>query len=157
MIIGHEIMHVYDDLGSQYDENGDFVNWWANRDRQAFEERTKKIISYYDNHQTVGIMKQDGKQILGENIAVLGAMHCLSRIVEKKRLSAEKFFESYANAWASTSDDLSAAIVSGMDEHAADKVRVNEVLASCELFYKTYGIKEGDGMYIKPEEREELW
>lgn len=156
-IIGHEITHAFDDLGSQYDENGDFVNWWTNGDRQAFEEKAEKIISYYDNYKTSGIMRQDGKQTLGENIADLGAMHCLSRIVEKKGLSAEKFFESYANAWASTSDDFSAAIVSGMDEHAADKVRVNAVLASCELFYKTYGIKEDDGMYIKPEERVELW
>lgn len=156
-IIGHEITHTFDDLGSQYDENGDFVNWWTNGDRQALKEKAEKIVSYYDNYKTSGIMRQDGKQTLGENIADLGAMHCLSRIVEKKGLSAQKFFESYANAWASTSDDFSAAIVSGMDEHAADKVRVNAVLASCELFYKTYGIKEDDGMYIKPEERAELW
>ena len=31
-------------------------------------------------------------------------------------------------AWASTSDALSDAIVSGMDKHTADKVRVNAVL-----------------------------
>lgn len=102
-------------------------------------------------------MQQDGKQTMGENIADLGSMKCLSRIIEKKNLSAEKFFESYANIWASVSNGLSEALVSGMDEHASDKVRVNAVLASCELFYKTYGIKEGDGMYIKPEERVELW
>ena len=156
-IIGHEITHAFDDLGSQYDENGDFVNWWTAADRKAFEERAKKIVTYYNNYKTPGAMRQDGRQTLGENIADLGSMRCLTRIVEKKSLSAEQFFESYSNAWASTSDALSDAIVSGMDEHAADKVRVNAVLGSCELFYQTYHVKEGDGMYIKPENRVGLW
>lgn len=156
-IIGHEITHAFDDLGSQYDENGDFVNWWTAADRKAFEERAEKIVTYYNNYRTPGVMRQDGRQTLGENIADLGSMRCLTRIVEKKSLSAERFFESYANAWASTSDALSDAIVSGMDEHAADKVRVNAVLGSCELFYQTCHVKDGDGMYIKPENRVALW
>ena len=156
-IVGHEITHAFDDLGSQYDENGDFVNWWTAADRKSFEERAEKIVTYYNNYKTPGIMRQDGRQTLGENIADLGSMRCLTRIVEKKNLSAEQFFESYANAWASTSDALSDAIVSGMDEHAADKVRVNAVLGSCELFYQTYNVKDGDGMYIKPENRVGLW
>ena len=156
-IIGHEITHAFDDLGSQYDENGDFVNWWTAADRKAFEERAEKIITYYNNYKTPGVMRQDGRQTLGENIADLGSMRCLTRIVEKKNLSAEQFFESYANIWASTSDALTDAIVSGADEHAADKVRVNAVLGSCELFYQTYNAKDGDGMYIKPENRVALW
>lgn len=156
-IIGHEITHAFDDLGSKYDEKGNYTNWWTERDRQEFEKRAEKIITYYSNYKTSGIMRQDGKQTLGENIADLGSMHCLSRIVEKKGLDAERFFESYANTWASVSDEFSTAIISGMDEHAADKVRVNAVLASCELFYKTYSIKNGDGMFIEPEKRVELW
>lgn len=156
-IIGHEITHAFDDLGSQYDENGDFVNWWTEDDRKAFDERAEKIVSYYNSYKTPGIMRQDGRQTLGENIADLGSMRCLTRIVEKKNLSAERFFESYANIWASTSDALTDAIVSGADEHAADKVRVNAVLGCCELFYQTYNVKDGDGMYIKPENRVGLW
>ena len=157
MIIGHEITHAFDDLGSRYDENGDLVNWWTEADRKAFEERAEKIVAYYDDYETPGIMRQDGRQTLGENIADLGSMRCLTRIVEKKGLSAKRFFESYANAWASTSDALSDAIISGMDEHAADKVRVNAVLSSCKLFYQIYDVRKGDAMYIKPEDRVGLW
>lgn len=156
-IVGHEITHAFDDLGSQYDENGDFVNWWSAADRKAFEERSEKIVTYYNSYKTPGAMRQDGRQTLGENIADLGSMRCLTRIVEKKNLPAERFFESYANIWASTSNALSDALVSGMDEHAADKVRVNAVLGCCELFYQTYNVKDGNGMYIKPENRVGLW
>lgn len=156
-IVGHEITHAFDDLGSQYDENGDFVNWWSAADRKAFEERSEKIVTYYNSYKTPGAMRQDGRQTLGENIADLGSMRCLTRIVEKKNLPVERFFESYANIWASTSNALSDALVSGMDEHAADKVRVNAVLGCCELFYQTYNVKDGNGMYIKPENRVGLW
>lgn len=156
-ILGHEITHAFDDLGSQYDENGRFGDWWASEDRRAFEGRAEKIVAYYNSYKTPGAMEVDGKQTLGENIADLGAMRCVSRIIEREKLSAEKFFESFANVWASKIDDLSAALTSGMDEHAPDKVRVNAVLSSTDLFYKVYGIREGDGMYVKPANRAILW
>lgn len=156
-ILGHEITHAFDDLGSQYDEVGRFGDWWTAEDRKAFESRAEKIVEYYNNYKTAGAMEVDGRQTLGENIADLGAMRCVSRIVERENLSAEKFFESFANVWASKMDDLSAAFTSGADEHAPDKVRVNAVLSCTELFYKTYGIREGDKMYVKPENRVALW
>lgn len=156
-IIGHEVTHAFDDLGSQYDENGDMVDWWTSEDRKAFNDRAEKIVTYYTSYKTPDTMQQDGKQTLGENIADLGSMNCLTRIVEHNGWNAESFFESYANIWASTMDGLSAAIVSGMDEHAADKVRVNAVLSSCELFVKTYGITESDKMFIDKDKRVKLW
>ena len=55
------------------------------------EEKAEKIVSYYDNYKTSGIMRQDGKQTLGENIADLGAMHCLNRIVEKRDCLRKNF------------------------------------------------------------------
>lgn len=156
-IIGHEITHAFDDLGSKYDGNGDYVDWWTEADRLEFNAHAQKIVTYYNEYKTPGIMQQDGEYTLGENIADLGSMRCLTRIVEKNGLDAKKFFASYANSWASTSDGFTQALVSGMDEHAADKVRVNAVLSSCDLFYRTYDIKEGDDMYIAPEKRVSLW
>lgn len=156
-ILGHEITHAFDDLGSQYDEVGRYGDWWTSEDRKAFESRAEKIVEYYNNYKTPGAMEVDGRQTLGENIADLGAMRCVSRIVERENLSAEKFFESFANVWASKMDDLSAAFTAGSDEHAPDKVRVNAVLSCTELFYKTYGIREGDKMYVEPEKRVALW
>lgn len=90
-------------------------------------------------------------------LADLGSMNCLTRIIKHKNLNAEKFFESFANSWASTTDGLSAAMMSGMDEHAADKVRVNAVLSSCDLFYTTYNISEQDKMFVKNSDRVKLW
>ena len=40
-VIGHEISHGFDDSGSQFDGDGNLVNWWTEDDRAAFDERTK--------------------------------------------------------------------------------------------------------------------
>jgi len=156
-IIGHEITHAFDDLGHLYDANGDYRNWWTKADEAAFEQRTQDIVAYYSAYKTPGTMQQDGSYTLGENIADLGAMHCLTEIVKSRHLNADKFFRAYANSWASVSNTMTDALVSGMDEHASDKVRVNAVLASNSLFYKTYKIKSTNGMYLAPKARVELW
>lgn len=43
------------------------------------------------------------------------------------------------------------------NEHSPGKVRVNAVLASNSKFNEVYDIKEGDGMYVAPEERVSRW
>lgn len=156
-IVGHEITHAFDDLGHLYDANGDYRNWWTKADEAAFEQRTQKIVAYYSAYKTPGVMQQDGAYTLGENIADLGAMHCLTEIVKNRHLSADQFFRAYANSWASVTNAMTDALVSGLDEHASDKVRVNAVLASNSLFYETYQIKSTSGMYLAPETRVELW
>jgi len=156
-IIGHEITHAFDDLGHLYDANGDYRNWWAKADEAAFDQRAQDIVAYYAAYKTLGAMQQDGAYTLGENIADLGAMHCLTEIVKSRHLSADRFFRAYANSWASVTNAMTDALVSGMDEHASDKVRVNAVLASNSLFYETYQITSTSGMYLAPETRVELW
>ena len=41
-VIGHEIGHGFDDQGSQYDGDGNLVNWWTDDDRARFSERTEQ-------------------------------------------------------------------------------------------------------------------
>ena len=44
-----------------------------------------------------------------------------------------------------------------MDEHSPAKVRVNAVVALFDPFYEIYDVKEGDAMYIAPEDRVTRW
>ncbi len=155
--IAHEITHAFDDLGSQYDKHGDLVNWWTDSDRAEFDKLKQNVVDYYNNYKTPDTIQTDGQQTVGENIADLGAVNATSRIIKKENLDGKKFFESYANIWASTQNGITESIMAGMDEHASDKVRTNAVLSSNDLFYETYDIKEGDGMYIAPDKRVGIW
>ena len=43
------------------------------------------------------------------------------------------------------------------DNHPLAYLRTNAVVVQFEEFHKTYGTKEGDGMYLAPEYRLEIW
>lgn len=49
-IIGHEITHGFDDEGSQFDSNGNLVDWWQPETKANYLKRVKCIIAQYDNY-----------------------------------------------------------------------------------------------------------
>lgn len=49
-IIGHEITHGFDDLGRQFDQNGNLHDWWDPETKQKFLNKTKCIIDQYSNY-----------------------------------------------------------------------------------------------------------
>lgn len=75
--------------------------------------------------------------------------------LEKPNL--EDLFENYANVWKEVSTDEMKEYLLNNDPHAPKRIRVNGVLSQFDDFYKTYNIKEGDKMYIKPEDRVGIW
>ena len=66
-------------------------------------------------------------------------------------------FESYAVLWMSTSSREYLEMASYLDTHSPSRVRVDRVLQSTDKFYDVYGITEGDGMYVAPEDRVRIW
>jgi len=47
-VIGHEIGHGFDDMGSTFDGDGVMRNWWTDEDKAAFEERTGMLVEQYN-------------------------------------------------------------------------------------------------------------
>lgn len=47
--IGHEMTHGFDDEGRQYDKNGNVVEWWEAKTKEAFDKKTQCIIDQYGN------------------------------------------------------------------------------------------------------------
>ena len=43
------------------------------------------------------------------------------------------------------------------DEHPLGYIRCNTTLQQFDEFLDFYGIKEGDGMYLAPEDRVKIW
>ena len=158
-VIGHEISHAFDNIGSKYDENGKLRDWWTTEDRDNYKKLTKKIEDYYSNFEYMGF-KVDGERTLGENIADLASMKAMVSIAESKGATKDDFkklFEAYADLWACKMNKETAESLSLSDEHAPDKVRVNAVLSSIDKFYEVYDIKENDKMYVAKENRVSLW
>jgi len=158
VIIGHELTHAFDNTGSQFDEAGKLKNWWSTNDYKEFTIRSKKVIDYYSNLRTSDGKTVDGFLTAGENISDLGGIACVLDIAKKiENPNLKELFENYATIWREISTKELREYLLNNDTHAPKKIRVNAVLAQFDEFYKTYNIKEGDKMYVNPEDRVGIW
>ena len=158
--IGHELCHAFDTAGAQYDKDGNLVSWWTDQDYQAFQERAQKVVQYMDqiipdNGSGVAV---NGSRVQGEMIADLGGTKAALRIAaQMDGFDYDAFFRMHALQWRGI---MSAEVQQSMmatDGHPLDYLRTNAVLQQFEEFYATYDVQPGDGMYLAPELRLEVW
>lgn len=158
IIIGHEITHAFDNSGAQYDENGNYTNWWTDEDYEHFVEKCEKVIALYDGIEILPGIYADGELTLGENIADLGAMSCMLEILaQMENPDYKAFFEAHAVHERGFAHEQFIKFVTVQDPHSIFQLRVNRVEPNFQEFYDTYGVTEGDGMYIPPEDRVSIW
>lgn len=157
-VIGHELTHAFDNTGAKFNENGMLENWWTKNDYEEFTNRSQKVIDYYSNIEVYDGKHVNGFLTVGENISDLGGIACVVDIAKKsENANFKELFENYATIWREISTKELKDYLLKNDPHSPKKVRVNGVLSQFEEFYETYGVKEGDKMYINPDKRLVVW
>jgi putative endopeptidase len=162
-IIGHEIIHAFDEEGKEIDEKGRHETLWSKRDERNFEKRLSKVIKLYSQAK-VGSVHVNGKETASENLADLGgigiALDALEEVMRSRGISGperiaelREFFWSYAVSWRTKVREKKALQDVFMDKHAPPSVRVNFVVAQIDAWYEAFGIQTADPMYVPPEER----
>src|SRR5690606_27710875 len=73
-VIGHEMIHGYDDQGSRFGPTGNFENWWTEADAAGFKKLTDQLIAQFNGYEAAPGQYVNGKLTLGENIADLGGL-----------------------------------------------------------------------------------
>ena len=127
-------------------------------DQEAFARRADKLAAFYDEIQPFLDVNCIGSQIEGEAIADLVAMKILLRIASKdKDFDYDQFFRAFAQTWRTITTLQSEDFALSQDTHPLPYLRVNCVVQQFDEFYDTYGVKKGDGMYLAPEARLEVW
>lgn len=167
-IIGHELTHGFDDQGSQFDADGNLKMWWSEQDYKNFKEKKKLIIEQFNAFVAIDTLRVNGELTQGENIADLGGL-TMAYAAYKKSLNGKKspvmagftgeqrFFIAWAQGWKNLARDAAEKQLLATDPHAPGKFRGFAPLTNMPEFYETFGIKEGDKMYRKPEIRVEIW
>jgi predicted metalloendopeptidase len=159
VIIGHEIVHGFDNKGRLFDENGNLNNWWQPNDNERYCNLVNKLIDQYNSYK-IHDEFINGKLTLGENIADLGGVNFALKGLELyKNLSNEDykiFFKNYAFIWAINIRKEKELHNLLSDPHAPNIFRVNGILKNINKFYEIYKIKDGD-MYLNPEDRIKIW
>lgn len=159
-ILAHEISHAFDNNGSKFDENGLLNNWYTESSNKKYSEIQKNVIEYYDKYEVIHNISNNGKRTIGENIADLAAMECITNILingNSKTEDYKKVYESFAKIWANNYSKSTKVMQSLIDSHSTNEIRVNSVLSSTNKFYETYKIDSNDLMYIDQEKRVNIW
>lgn len=159
-ILAHEISHAFDNNGSKFDENGLLNNWYTESSSKKYSEIQKNVIEYYDKYEVIHNISNNGKRTMGENIADLAAMECITNILingNSKTEDYKKVYESFAKIWANNYSKSTKVMQSLIDSHSTNEIRVNSVLSSTNKFYETYKIDSNDLMYIDQEKRVNIW
>lgn len=159
-ILAHEISHAFDNNGSKFDENGLLNNWYTESSNKKYSEIQKNVIEYYDKYEVIHNISNNGKRTIGENIADLAAMECITNLLingNSKTEDYKKVYESFAKIWANNYSKSTKVMQSLIDSHSTNEIRVNSVLSSTNKFYETYKIDSNDLMYIDQEKRVNIW
>ncbi|MCT8339220.1 M13 family metallopeptidase [Flavobacteriaceae bacterium TK19130] len=168
-VIGHEISHAFDDSGSRFDSDGNLVNWWSDKDLEEFTKRGEKLAEQYSNIEVLDSVFINGKFTLGENIGdlggLLGAYDGLQRYYEENGrpekidglTPEQRFFMSWATVWRTKQRDEALREQIKTDPHSPGRYRATQPLVNIDAFYEAFDIKEGDPMYVAPEDRVRIW
>lgn len=169
VVIGHEMTHGFDDQGRNYDKDGNLSAWWNKEDEEKFNERAKILVEQYDKIVVLDSLHADGSYTLGENIADQGGLlvsyQAYMNTLKDNGIPADidgftynqRFYIGYANLWAQNLRPQEIMRRTKTDVHSLGKWRVNAALRNIEDFYTAFDIKEGDAMYLAPEERINIW
>ncbi|QWP79377.1 peptidase [Lysobacter sp. K5869] len=167
-VIGHEMIHGYDDQGSRFGPTGNMVNWWTPADAKGFAARSQKLIEQFDGYEAAPGLKVNGKLTLGENIADLGG---LATAYDAMRLAVgdqpdpktdglsrdQRFFLSFAMSWRDryTPDLLKVLIAS--NPHAPSDFRAIGAPSNLPAFATAFSCKPGQPMVRDADKQVVIW
>ena len=169
-VIGHEMGHGFDDQGAKSDGTGNLRDWWTARDKAAFQKLQDKLEAQYNAFCPFDDGKTcvNGKLTMGENIGDLGG---LSLAYRAYRLSLDgkeapvidgftgdqRFFMAWAQVWRSKVREAQARQFLVVDPHSPPHYRIIGIVRNFDEWYKAFGVKPGDAMYLPPEQRVRIW
>jgi len=157
-VIGHEISHAFDSSGARYDKDGNYNNWWTDEDYKAFQARTDRLIAYYDSMNAWEGQQIYGSRIQTEAIADLAGLKVMLEIAKtKENFDYKDFFTSFAKVWRRLNTREFEYYCLTQDTHPLHYIRTNAAVRQFDEFNEAFGVKEGDPMYLAPEDRILVW
>ena len=168
-VIGHEIGHGFDDQGRRFDPTGKFRDWWSKDTAAKYQLRADALGKQYDAIEVLPGVNISGKLTMGENIGDLSGVETaygawrryVAKHGEPKLVDGltgdQRFFMAYAQVWRGKRREGAVREQALTDPHSAEFARTNAVVRNIDAWYKAFGVKPGDKMYLPPEQRVHIW
>ncbi|RUO36430.1 M13 family metallopeptidase [Aliidiomarina sanyensis] len=167
-VIGHEIVHGFDDQGRRSDGEGNLRDWWSPVDEERFRERANLMVEQFNQFNPIDDLYLQGALMLGENIADLGGLNVALRAYRNSLAGQEapvmdgftgeqRFFAGWGQIWRIKFRDeaLRRQVIVG--PHSPGKYRVLGPLSNMPEFYEAFNVQPGDPMYREEDVRVKIW
>jgi putative endopeptidase len=163
-VIGHEIGHGFDDQGAQYDGAGNLHDWWTPDDKAAFEQKSKTLIEQYDGFSPRNLPGEhvNGALTVGENIGDLGGLtialvaYSIAAGGDVTLEGAQSLFFNWAFCWRTKRRQELDQQYLTVDSHSPPEFRAN-IVRNLDEFHAVFGTRQGDGLWLEPEDRVRIW
>uniref|UniRef100_A0A224YEA8 Gluzincin n=1 Tax=Rhipicephalus zambeziensis TaxID=60191 RepID=A0A224YEA8_9ACAR len=175
-VIGHEMIHGFDNTGKQFDEDGRLRNWWSNSTQKKFDAKSKCFINQYSAvFSELANRTLNGVNTLGENIADNGGLRMAFRTLDQQLKAFETpdvrlpglenytskhlFFISNAYLWCGSSRPGALRLQIEYDPHSPRRQRINVSLRNMRSFTTIFRCNKTNKMIFKPKSNETcvLW
>jgi putative endopeptidase len=167
-VIGHEMIHGFDDQGSRFGPTGNFENWWSEADAKGFAGLTGKLVQQFDGYEAVKGKMVNGKLTLGENIADLGGLNVAYAAMLQAAAGKpdpmtdgmsrdQRFFSNWATVWRRnfTPEELNVRLTT--DSHAPANFRAIGAPSNMPAFAKAFDCKPGAAMVRGGDKQIVIW
>jgi putative endopeptidase len=169
-VIGHEMTHGYDDQGSRFGPDGNFIadpGWWTQADFDAFKGRTNKLTHQFSSYQT-DQGKVSGELTLGENIADLGGLNTAYDAMKTATAGQDdpktdgltrdqRFFLNWATVWRRNFNPEELAVRLKTDPHAPANFRAIGAPSNMPTFAAAFSCKPGEKMVRQGDQQVVIW
>ncbi len=169
-VIGHEMTHGYDDQGSRFGPDGNFIKdpgWWTPKDLAAFKRLTGKLVKQFDEYKGDG-KPVNGKLTLGENIADLGGLSTAYDALQKATAGKDdpkvggmtrdqNFFLNWATVWRTKYTPQNAMVRLATDPHAPAQFRAMGAPSNLPAFAAAFQCKAGSPMVRAGDRQVVIW
>ena len=167
-VIGHEISHGFDDKGSQSDGDGNLRDWWSKEDRANFKTKADALVQQYNSFSPLPGYHVNGELTLGENIAdnsgVAIAYKAYLLSLDGKPAPVidgftgeQRFYMGFGQIWRVKMRENQQILQIKTDPHSPGQFRTNGPVVNQPGFYDAFGVKQGDKLYVAPEQRVIIW
>src|ERR1700761_2949576 len=165
--LAHEISHSFDELGNIYGAHGELGNWWSAEELARYRAAAASVSAQFDAYCPEPGLCVHGKQVLSESIADIAglktafdayhlSLHGKRDAVKDGLTGDQRFFLSFARRWRRLQTDAALRQQIATDTHPPGAYR-SDTVRNTDGWYRAFGVKPGDKLYLKPDQRIHIW
>ncbi|WP_171091069.1 M13 family metallopeptidase [Usitatibacter rugosus] len=166
-IVGHEVSHMVDTLGAEYEADGRNRRWWTAADQAGYDAAASSLMKQVAAYRPLPDAVIDGKRTSTENVADLGGLAAAfdayrstlgGKAADKEYVKAQdrEFFIGFARSWRAKMTEAGLRAYLAGDGHAPETQRIATV-RNIDAWYEAFDVQPGDRLYLPPAERVRIW